>query len=99
MTVKRENSDQPIFDSGNTKKDICKRAGSQHLIFSPCPSGSIPRCESPALIPPRLIESYCAGCGLLIAASPLRKILKVMETLHRARCISIIPRRKRARAE
>jgi hypothetical protein len=30
----------------------------------------------------RLIESYCAGCGLLIAASPLRNILSIMERLH-----------------
>jgi hypothetical protein len=30
----------------------------------------------------RLIESYCAGCGLLIAASPSRRVLSVMENLH-----------------
>jgi hypothetical protein len=30
----------------------------------------------------RLIESYCIGCGLLIAASPKRKILAIMEKLH-----------------
>ena len=30
----------------------------------------------------RLLESYCPGCGLLIAASPSRKILAVMEKLH-----------------
>jgi len=29
-----------------------------------------------------LIESYCNGCGLLIAASPRRRILAVMEKLH-----------------
>lgn len=31
---------------------------------------------------PKLIESYCPGCGLLIAASPSRKILGIMEKLH-----------------
>ena len=31
---------------------------------------------------PRLVESYCPGCGLLIAASPSRKILSIMERLH-----------------
>lgn len=29
-----------------------------------------------------LIESYCKGCGLLIAASPRTHILKVMESIH-----------------
>ena len=29
-----------------------------------------------------LVASYCKGCGLLIAASPRRKTLDVMETLH-----------------
>lgn len=30
----------------------------------------------------KLIESYCVSCGLLIAASPRRRILTVMEKLH-----------------
>jgi hypothetical protein len=30
----------------------------------------------------RLIESYCEGCGLLIAASPRTQILAVIERLH-----------------
>jgi len=30
----------------------------------------------------KLIESYCLACGLLIAASPRRRILAVMEKLH-----------------
>ena len=30
----------------------------------------------------QLIESYCPGCGLLIAASPSQKILRIMEELH-----------------
>jgi hypothetical protein len=30
----------------------------------------------------RLIESYCHGCGLLIAASPRRRVLTIMEKLH-----------------
>jgi hypothetical protein len=29
-----------------------------------------------------LVASYCKGCGLLIAASPSRKTLDVMETIH-----------------
>jgi len=29
-----------------------------------------------------LVESYCEGCGLLIAASPRRKTLDVMEKVH-----------------
>jgi hypothetical protein len=29
-----------------------------------------------------LVASYCKGCGLLIAASPRRKTLDMMETLH-----------------
>jgi len=29
-----------------------------------------------------LVASYCKGCGLLIAASPRRKTLDIMETLH-----------------
>lgn len=31
---------------------------------------------------PKLMESYCPGCGLLIAASPFPRVLSVMETLH-----------------
>ena len=31
----------------------------------------------------KLIESYCLACGLLIAASPRRRILAVMERLYR----------------
>jgi hypothetical protein len=30
----------------------------------------------------KLIESYCHGCGLLIAASPRRRVLALMEKLH-----------------
>jgi hypothetical protein len=30
-----------------------------------------------------LVASYCKGCGLLIAASPKRKTLDVMEKVHR----------------
>ncbi|HKW75229.1 MAG TPA: hypothetical protein VJN64_06860 [Terriglobales bacterium] len=30
----------------------------------------------------RLVESYCPACELLIAASPSRKVLEVMENLH-----------------
>jgi hypothetical protein len=30
----------------------------------------------------KLVESYCPGCELLIAASPSRKILDTMEKLH-----------------
>jgi len=30
-----------------------------------------------------LVESYCEGCGLLIAASPRRKTLDVMEKVHK----------------
>jgi hypothetical protein len=29
-----------------------------------------------------LVASYCKGCGLLIAASPKRKTLDVMEKVH-----------------
>jgi hypothetical protein len=29
-----------------------------------------------------LVASYCKGCGLLIAASPKRKTLDVMERVH-----------------
>jgi hypothetical protein len=29
-----------------------------------------------------LVASYCKGCGLLIAASPRRKTLDMMEVLH-----------------
>jgi hypothetical protein len=29
-----------------------------------------------------LVASYCKGCGLLIAASPMRKTLDVMENIH-----------------
>lgn len=31
---------------------------------------------------PGLIESYCAFCGLLVAASPNRSFLQVAETAH-----------------
>jgi len=31
---------------------------------------------------PRLIESYCAACGLLIAASPWPKLLQKIEAVH-----------------
>jgi hypothetical protein len=30
-----------------------------------------------------LVASYCKGCGLLIAASPKRKTLDVMEKVHK----------------
>lgn len=29
-----------------------------------------------------LIESYCKSCGLLIAASPHRRIIQIMERIH-----------------
>jgi hypothetical protein len=29
-----------------------------------------------------LVASYCKGCGLLIAASPRRKTLDIMEIIH-----------------
>jgi hypothetical protein len=29
-----------------------------------------------------LVASYCKGCGLLIAASPRRRTLDIMETIH-----------------
>lgn len=31
----------------------------------------------------KLIESYCNGCGQFIAASPLKKVLHLMEQMHR----------------
>jgi hypothetical protein len=43
----------------------------------------------------RLIESYCSGCGLLIAASPFRKFLTVMENLHHCPVYFRYPRRLR----
>ena len=43
------------------------------------PSSSV-RKASPHCV--KLIESYCVACGLLIAASPRRRILAVMEKLH-----------------
>ena len=41
----------------------------------------------------RLIESYCFGCGLLIAASPRIGILSVMERLHTCPVYFRYPRR------
>lgn len=32
---------------------------------------------------PKLIESYCPGCELLIAASPHKNILAIIEKLHK----------------
>lgn len=32
---------------------------------------------------PGLVESYCNGCGLFIAASPRRRVLEIMEEMHR----------------
>jgi len=32
---------------------------------------------------PKLVESYCPGCELLIAASPFSWVLTLMEKLHR----------------
>ena len=46
----------------------------------------------------KLIESYCAGCGLLIAASPFRKILTVMENLHHCPVYFHYPARLRRRS-
>jgi hypothetical protein len=31
---------------------------------------------------PKLIESYCPGCGLLIAASPRHEVLRILERIH-----------------
>ncbi|PYP91916.1 MAG: hypothetical protein DMG65_05600 [Candidatus Angelobacter sp. Gp1-AA117] len=31
---------------------------------------------------PRIKESWCGGCGLLIAASPSTRVLAIMERLH-----------------
>jgi len=31
---------------------------------------------------PKIIESYCSGCGLLVAASPSPRILAMIEELH-----------------
>jgi len=41
----------------------------------------------------KLIESYCAVCGLLIAASPFREILTLMENLHHCPVYFRYPRR------
>jgi hypothetical protein len=45
------------------------------------PSGR-PAHRKASLYCARLLESYCEGCGLLIAASPLATILTVMERMH-----------------
>jgi len=45
---------------------------------------------------PRLVESYCEGCGLLIAASPSKKILAVMEKLHKCPVYFRYPGHQRA---
>jgi hypothetical protein len=34
------------------------------------------------LYAPRLLESYCEGCGLLIAASPWPNLLSKLERIH-----------------
>jgi hypothetical protein len=34
------------------------------------------------LFAPRLLESYCEGCGLLIAASPWPNLLSKVERIH-----------------
>jgi len=31
---------------------------------------------------PKLIEAYCPGCGLLIAASPRPDVLRILERIH-----------------
>lgn len=31
---------------------------------------------------PKLIESYCPACGLLIAASPRPEALRILESIH-----------------
>ncbi len=31
---------------------------------------------------PKLIESYCPACGLLIAASPRPQVLRILERIH-----------------
>jgi len=31
---------------------------------------------------PKLIESYCPACGLLIAASPRPEVLRILERIH-----------------
>jgi len=31
---------------------------------------------------PKLIESYCPACGLLIAASPRPEVLRIFERIH-----------------
>jgi hypothetical protein len=31
---------------------------------------------------PKLVESYCPGCGLLIAASPRPEVLRILERIH-----------------
>jgi hypothetical protein len=45
---------------------------------------------------PRLIESYCATCGLLIAASPSTLILRKIESVHACPVYFTYPRVKRA---
>lgn len=46
------------------------------------PSSGKPARHKTSLYCARLIESYCEGCGLLIAASPLAAVLTTMERLH-----------------
>lgn len=55
-------------------------AGEAHQITMRLPPQHAVRKASPYHV--RLIESYCLGCGLLIAASPRDKILATMERLH-----------------
>jgi hypothetical protein len=31
---------------------------------------------------PKLVESYCPSCGLLIAASPRPEVLRILERIH-----------------
>jgi hypothetical protein len=31
---------------------------------------------------PKLIESYCPACGVLIAASPRPEVLRILERIH-----------------
>jgi 5-methylcytosine-specific restriction endonuclease McrA len=56
-------------------------------------SGDVPPFRKASPYCARLVESYCHTCGLLIAASPQRRVLAIMERLHRCPVYFRYPRR------
>lgn len=74
MPVMRQVGTEQLFRSGVSESIV--RIITRVVLYPSHPYRKLSRYSA------RLIESYCPSCELLIAASPRKQILDVMERLH-----------------